>query len=197
MARVVVLATLVELGGDVVPWEPGRAKLAHDGQYPLLTSHRTVLRVPERVTAKSNGAARKASKNATSWSPTKDLNFWPADKVSITDFATQKQPSTQQEKSTVLLYWFKEIAEKEEVNPGDILAGYRECSWPMPGNIANQLEVTASTKGWLVSKNKSDLRLTTSGDNLVRRNLPKTGKKWSSRPRLPSGLFPRDFTRSC
>lgn len=128
---------------------------------------------PRRVgTAKSNGGTpRKAAK--TAWSPTKDLNFWPTGKKSITDFAAEKQPSTNPERSTALLYWFQEIA--ENVNPGDILAGYRECNWALPNNIANQLEVTASTKGWLISKNKTDLQLTPSGDNQVRINMP--GKK--------------------
>lgn len=101
----------------------------------------------------------------------KDLDLRPAGKQSFVEFAGEKEPKNNYEKSIVSVYWLARIAEHESVGLKQVLTCYRTIPWKVPADLANQLQSTAATKGWLDTSNMEDIKLTVSGEQYVEIDL--------------------------
>lgn len=143
---------------------------------------------PPPVDTGANGAgARSASQPARpkrsgrgpmpkSWSPRNDINFRPAGKRSLREFREEKQPKGYQELNAVIIFWLLEIAQVSPIDVGHVMAGYRECDERIPKDLANSLSSTGARKGWLITADRADLKITPHGDNFVRHDLPRPVK---------------------
>ena len=123
--------------------------------------------------------ARKP-RTVKNWTPSKDLNTRPEGKQSLQDLVAEKQPSNGHEKNVVIIYWLREVLGKDPVDISDVMAAYRACGWPIPRNTPNALSVTGARKGWIDTSDRTNLKTTVSGDNMVLHDLPtptKTSKK--------------------
>lgn len=125
------------------------------------------------VAAKVAKAGPRRKRTAKKWEPIRDIDFRPEGKQALRDLVSEKEPNTIDQKNALAVYWLAEVAGIEEVGVGHVVAAYRECAWREPSNPSNALQVTASAKHWLDTKNMSAIVLTPSGRNLVLHDLPK------------------------
>lgn len=105
----------------------------------------------------------------------KELNLHPSGKKSAQDFVAEKQPSNVKQKCVVALYYLLNTLELEKAGIDHIHTFFKGVGWPSPANFANTLH-QAGTEGWLDTKDSTDYKITSSGDNVVEHNLPKKTK---------------------
>lgn len=129
---------------------------------------RSASRTAKRRTRGSNGGK--------AWAPKNDFNWRPQGKQPLREFVEEKQPRGNYERNTVAVFWLSEIAGASPVDVGHVIAAYRECGWKLPNDIANSLSVTGSRKSLLLTSDRAALKLTPTGDNLVRYDLPRPAK---------------------
>ncbi len=107
-----------------------------------------------------------------SWTRVKDINFRPAGKMPLRDFAAEKDPRNNHERNVVAVYYLETVVEISGIEVGHVLAAYSECGWKAPAIPDNSLMVTASTKGWLDTANMKMIRTTLSGQNFIEYDMP-------------------------
>ncbi|MER6813436.1 hypothetical protein ABT299_29555 [Spirillospora sp. NPDC000708] len=128
-------------------------------------------------------AARKPRKSSAKKNITvvRGLNFAPDGKQSLTDIVAQKQPRTVFEKNLVACYYLQHIMDLEGITVGHVLAVYQACSWVSPSSPDVSLRKTASTCGWIDTRNSKDIKVLWAGENHLESKMPtpdpKKGKK--------------------
>lgn len=125
--------------------------------------------VPQSATRKAR--ARKSAVKKT-YPRAKDINFRPDGKISLRDFAAEKQPTNFHEKNLVIVYYLEEFLEISSVEVGHVLAAYDECSWKSPSIPDNSLMVTSSQRRWLDTSDMKAIRTTHGGRNAVTYDMP-------------------------
>ncbi|RZJ00324.1 MAG: hypothetical protein EON90_07850 [Brevundimonas sp.] len=132
---------------------------------------------PENPSAPvSKGPKSRVSKKSKSViSMDKGLNLNPAGKVSAAEFATAKAPSNALQKSVVAVYYLRETIGLSKVTVESVYTVFKTLSWPVPADLKNALQ-KAGTQGWLDTADSNDIKLTSSGENLVEHGLPPKAK---------------------
>jgi len=105
----------------------------------------------------------------------KDLNLMPKGKKSFADFIAEKQPSSNQQKCTVAVYYLNQILDVASIGVDHVFTCYKSAGWRIP-NLGNVLRLTAFRRGWLDTSNMMDVKLTTHGLNLIEHDLPPGSK---------------------
>ncbi|HEX9966769.1 MAG TPA: hypothetical protein VGB06_02365 [Solirubrobacterales bacterium] len=106
----------------------------------------------------------------------KDLSLRPKNKKPFADFVQEKHPVTQHDKNAVCVYWLT-IEAGHKATPEAVNTCYQGAEWKRPADLRNALRLTASKKGWIDTADSEDITITTSGEDHVRHDLPKTAKK--------------------
>jgi hypothetical protein len=121
---------------------------------------------------------RRSGKGKTSsWTFLKDLDLHPAGKQSLEDFDNLKQPSSNEDKFAVVVYYLSEIAELPAVGVNHVGSAFRLIkSWREPGDVSASLRITSSRKGTLDTSNLENIKITPSGRNFVEHELPAASK---------------------
>lgn len=129
------------------------------------------------ATSPAPGAAKAKTpkKTKTILSMDKGLNLSPAGKVSAVDFATEKVPANGKEKCVVAVHYLRDVIEVEKVTAQGVLTFFKTVGWPVPADLKNMLQ-QAGTEGWLDTADSNDIKLTSSGENLVEHKLPGQAK---------------------
>lgn len=118
----------------------------------------------------------KATKKAkTIIAMDKTLNLIPAGKQSAMDFAAEKAPTNVKEKGVVAVYYLRDIIGMEKVTAQAVFTFFKTVMWPVPADLKNVLQ-QAGTMGWLDTADSEDIKLTSSGENLVEHSLSAKGK---------------------
>jgi hypothetical protein len=150
------------------------------------------LNVSKLELAKANNNNNNNNKHATKQSP--NLPPIPVDlkanvkKVGLREFYTEKNPSNHYENTVVFVYYLTKINKQTEVKYGEILSCYEEVGEKKP-SITDIIKNTIRYKGWLEpGSSKFITRLTISGENFVKFDLPQQ-KKISSEQQ-PTILLP-------
>jgi hypothetical protein len=126
--------------------------------------------------ASAAGTAPRRRSTATGPSIDKNLNLRPAGVESLADFAASKNPTSDHERSLVAVYWLTRIAEVKATIDA-VYTCYKDRKWVVPTNLRNALPLTASKKGWLITENLDDIKVSVPGENHVEHSLPaKTAK---------------------
>jgi hypothetical protein len=93
-------------------------------------------------------------------------------KIGLREFYKEKQPSNHYEKVAVFVYYLLKFNHLEEVKFGEILTSYEEVNDKKP-SIVDIVKNSIRYKGWLESgKEKFTARMTISGENFVKFDLP-------------------------
>lgn len=121
--------------------------------------------------------AKKAAKPKGAYSMVKDLNLRPSGKTSLKDFVDEKQPSTNQEKCVVAVYYLLNKLGMAKVTARHVYTCFKTMNWRVPANLDNALGLVAFRKGWLDTSSMEDIKLTTHGDNLIEHDLPRKKDK--------------------
>jgi hypothetical protein len=109
-------------------------------------------------------------------------------KVGLREFYAEKNPSNHYEKTVVFVYYLTKINKQTEVKYGEILSCYEEVDEKKP-SITDIIKNTIRYKGWLEpGSSKFITRLTISGENFVKFDLPQ--QKKTSPEQKPTILLP-------
>lgn len=93
-------------------------------------------------------------------------------KIGLREFYKEKHPSNHYEKVAVFVYYLMKFNHLEEVKFGEILTSYEEVNDKKP-SIVDIVKNSVRYKGWLESgKDKFTARMTISGENFVKFDLP-------------------------
>jgi hypothetical protein len=93
-------------------------------------------------------------------------------KVGLREFYGEKKPANHYEKATIFVYYLTKFNKQQEVKFGEILSCYEEVSEKKP-SILDIMKNSVRYKGWLEQgSEKYATRLTISGENFVKFDLP-------------------------
>ena len=105
-------------------------------------------------------------------------------KVGLREFYTEKKPVNHYEKTVVFVYYLTKINKQTEVKYGEILSCYEEVDEKKP-SITDIIKNSIRYKGWLEQgSGKFITRLTISGENFVKFDLPQQKKIRSEQPTI-------------
>lgn len=125
---------------------------------------------------KHTGRKTKSSrKSKPKLSIVKDLNLSPKGKKSFKQFAQEKQPTTNQEKCTLAIYYLGHELGLSDISINHIYTCYKNINWRV-ADLYNVLTLTAHRKGWVDTSNMDAIAITTHGENLVDHDLPRQPK---------------------
>ncbi len=130
--------------------------------------------------ATANNTPRRAARKPggkRSWSPNKDINFFPDDQQSLVDFAEEKKPSNLGEKNVVISYYLTERLGMATFSIPDVLAGFKACGWKEAPDPNHSLRSLANRKSWVDTADTSAIKLHHLGRRYVEHELPKSSKK--------------------
>ena len=103
-------------------------------------------------------------------------------KMGLRDFYAEKKPTNHYEKVAVFAYYLNKFKKRPEVKLGEILSCYEEVNEKKP-SILDIVKNSLRYKGWLEQgTEKYSARLTISGENFVKFDLPSRGKTVQSNP---------------
>jgi hypothetical protein len=124
---------------------------------------------------RGKGHSRKAKRHQ-SVGLVKDLSLRPKGKKSFIDFADEKKPPNHNDKVTVCAFWLSKEA-GQKVTAEHVNTCYQGADWKRPTDLRDTLRQTASKKGWIDTADSDDIKVTTSGEDHVRHDLPEPAKK--------------------
>lgn len=97
-------------------------------------------------------------------------------KVGLREFYAEKKPANHYEKAAVFAYYLTKLNKRQEVRFGEILSCYEEVDEKKP-SIVDIVKNSVRYKGWLEQgSEKYATRLTISGENFVKFDLPAQGE---------------------
>ncbi|HVD97007.1 MAG TPA: hypothetical protein VNB90_02310 [Cytophagaceae bacterium] len=120
-----------------------------------------------KKTIKTKQAARKVSKNFK----VEEINFYPDGKEKLKDFYNKYSPKNFFEKNLLFVYYLKEIINVETITPDHIYSCYKHTGQKVPGNLYQSLVDTGIRKGWIDTKNTSNIGLLIHGENYVEHEM--------------------------
>lgn len=95
-------------------------------------------------------------------------------KPGLREFFKEKKPSNHYEKSTLFVYYLTKYNKQTEIKFGEILSCYEEINEKKP-SVIDIVKNSIRYKGWLEpGSEKYSARLTISGENYIKFDLPKT-----------------------
>lgn len=149
------------------------------GPYIPTVAHHPVPTQPASHAAPASGTTKtkaKATKKAkTILSMDKSLNLNPPGKQPAAQFAAEKSPTNAKQKCVVAAYYLRDVIQVEKVNAAGVLTFFKHLQWPVPADLKNILQ-QAGTAGWLDTSDSDDIKITSSGENLVEYDLPAKAK---------------------
>ena len=94
------------------------------------------------------------------------------EKIGLREFYKEKKPSNHYEKVVVFVYYLMKFNLRKEVKFGEVLSSYEEVNEKKP-SIVDIVKNSIRYKGWLEpGPEKFSTRLTISGENFVKFDLP-------------------------
>ena len=133
---------------------------------------------PEAVIEQTLPKSHKSSAARSASKPTIIIHPIPVDlkasesKTGLREFCAEKRPSNNYEKTAVFVYYLTKFNNQQEVRFGEILSCYEEVNEKKP-SLADIVKNSIRYKGWLEQgSEKYAARLTISGENFVKFDLP-------------------------
>lgn len=95
------------------------------------------------------------------------------EKIGLRDFYAEKKPTNHYEKTTLFVFYLTKYNKQQEIKYGEILTCYEEINEKKP-SIIDIVKNSIRYKGWLEPGiEKLSTRLTISGENFIKFDLPK------------------------
>lgn len=96
------------------------------------------------------------------------------EKIGLRAFYKEKNPTNHYEKTTLFVFYLTKFNKQQEIKYGEILSCYEEINEKKP-SIIDIVKNSIRYKGWLEPGiEKFSTRLTISGENFIKFDLPKT-----------------------
>jgi hypothetical protein len=146
------------------------------GRIPRPRARKAAKAPPASLDNNGTGAKGKGRKKSSVPSLVKSLDLRPGGKSPFNDLVLEKQPKSNNEKSLLIVHFLRGFPGVDAVTLDHVFTVYRDQGWRVPANLRNQLQVMASTKGWLDTSEGSDIKVTVKGENYVNHDMPKKKK---------------------
>lgn len=91
---------------------------------------------------------------------------------SFRDFVEEKKPSSNIQFTTVAVYYLKKILQLEKVTINQVFTCYKNAGRKTPGNFAQNIWDTSSSKYGYITLNGDDIGIPNSGESFVEYDLP-------------------------
>jgi hypothetical protein len=132
---------------------------------------------PAPMQLKANNGAKHTSKTAPTIPPIPvDLKAGDG-KPGLRAFYAEKKPANHYEKAAVFVYYLTKFNKQQEIKYGEILSCYEEVNEKKP-SIIDIVKNSIRYKGWLEQgSDKFSARLTISGENFVKFDMPSQSQK--------------------
>ncbi len=99
------------------------------------------------------------------------LNLRPQSTLSFADFVKQKNPTNNDEKNVVAVFYLINVLKQKTATLEQIVTCYEDRNWRIPNDIANSLQYTSSTKHWIDSRDRGAIELGIAGKNYVTHDM--------------------------
>ena len=110
-------------------------------------------------------------------------------KIGLREFYAEKKPINHYEKTAVFVYYITKVNKQAEIKYGEILSCYEEIGEKKP-SITDIIKNSIRYKGWLEwGYDKFTTRLTISGENFVKFDLPKQKRSQQTEHQQPTTLL--------
>jgi hypothetical protein len=110
-------------------------------------------------------------------------------KIGLREFYAEKKPINHYEKTAVFVYYITKVNKQAEIKYGEILSCYEEVGEKKP-SITDIIKNSIRYKGWLEwGYDKFTTRLTISGENFVKFDLPKQKRSQQTEHQQPTTLL--------
>jgi hypothetical protein len=110
-------------------------------------------------------------------------------KIGLREFYAEKKPINHYEKTAVFVYYITKVNKQAEIKYGEILSCYEEVGEKKP-SITDIIKNSIRYKGWLEwGYDKFTTRLTISGENFVKFDLPKQKRSQHTEHQQPTTLL--------
>lgn len=128
-------------------------------------------------TGASNGDQGGKAKKRAGFSIVVDLNLRPAGKQSLAEFVAEKGPKGIQENVAAAVYWMQHIAQLGSISTDHIYTCFKTQKWRQPTDWANAISVAGSRHVWIDTGDRSNIKMTAIGENLIEHDLPRKKAK--------------------
>jgi hypothetical protein len=152
------------------------SKLGVETPRASATSPKSRARKSEKAAAGESvdgGAKLKGRKKHSAPSIVKDLNLRAGGKNPFNELVLEKQPRSNDERSLLAVHFLRDLPSVDKVSVDHVYTVYKHQGWKVPTNLRNQLQVIASTKGWLDTSDGDDIKVTVRGENHVEHDMKK------------------------
>ena len=149
--------------------QPVQAALPQELQHDILPAEQTPQQKP--------GNGKHAQRPAITIHPIPvDLKSNES-KIGLRELYAEKKPANHYEKAAIFVYYLTKLNKQQEVKFGELLSCYEEVNEKKP-SIVDIVKNSIRYKGWLEQgSEKYAARLTISGENFVKFDLPGQGEK--------------------
>ncbi len=127
------------------------------------------------VTIASSRASRKPIRKWPIMRLEKELNLHPKGKPPLKAFVADKNPTNQDERITVCVYYMCKILELTFITSHHVYTCLKHIGVRTPNDLPEALRKIASRKGYVDTTKGTDLKTTNTGNNLVEHELPRRG----------------------
>lgn len=118
----------------------------------------------DSVTEKTN-SAKPLKRNALSYTLRNEISFYPTDKTSLKDFFSSYK-SKGPERILLVVHYMQKVLELKSIDVDCIYTAYKQIPLEVP-NIKRALDNMQHRKGWIDTKNYSDLKVSVAGENHI------------------------------
>jgi len=119
---------------------------------------------------------KKGTQRRSTLSIVKGLDLKPKGKTSFADFVKEKNPSSNQDKCVVSVYYLRHELGNKAINANDVFTCFKAANWRVPADLENTLAVSATRKGWFDTSDRQNIKITIHGENFVEHDLPSKPK---------------------
>ncbi len=148
------------------------------GPAPDAMTRERIRSKPKRAKKKFARAMKRGSgKQAVTLSLDKNLNLQPKNKRSFAKFVEEKKPVSNLERCLLSVYYLQRTLDVDGCTGDRVYTCFKDRKWRVPPDLRNTLREAASRFGWLDTRDRNNVSLTTRGENYVEYDLPKKDKK--------------------
>ncbi len=127
-------------------------------------------------TPQEQEAVPRPKRKLPTMSIVKDLDLRPDGKISLRDFYAKKNPSSQEKKIAVFVYYLQHTLEIEGITPNHVFSCFKDVGARPPRDLPQIIRNTATKRAWVDSSDAKSIKITNHGENLVEHDLESHGE---------------------
>lgn len=117
-------------------------------------------------------ARQRKKRKAPTMSLVKELNLRPEGKKPLREFYSEKQPSSQEKKIALFVYYMVHELEVADINPNHVFTCFKHVEARPPKDLPQIIRNTASRWAWIDNADSNNIKITNHGESFVEHDLP-------------------------